>query len=501
MTSLADPATLAFVFGAAAAVLLILLLMQGRSLAQWRAACDIRGQRLQDSEARLSEQQARLVALETAAAEREARVTAEFARAERLQEARTALETALAEIRTERDGLVSHLRSAEGEAHDLRAELQSLRIAMQKDRAAAEREIVTLRELREEMSRQFRELAAETLRAQGEDFSRANQERLTALLAPFKDHVGRFQEELRTVHKSADEERARLKEQIAQLHRRSEEISQEAVNLTRALKGDVRRQGAWGEMILERILEDSGLEAGLHYETQTHRRDETGKAWRPDVVVKLPKSKTLVIDSKVSLVAYEAALSSDNEDERAVQMAEHVRSLVRHIDTLAAKGYHALDGSSVDYVLMFVPIEGALSEALRLRGDLTSYALQKGVGIMTPTTLMVALKTVEHIWAVERRESNAEEIADRAGKLFDKVHGFVTEMEKVGDCLRRAQEAHGTAFDRLSRGSGNVLGQVEKLRKLGARTSKTLPVPFDEDEDEPTLPAPDARGDALPRPV
>ena len=225
-------------------------------------------------------------------------------------------------------------------------------------------------------------------------------------------------------------------------------------------------------MILERILEDLGLERGLHYEVQSHQRDEEGKAWRPDVLVKLPKDKTLIIDSKVSLVSYEAGVNAETDEERNSHITAHVRAMERHIDTLSAKGYHALADGSVDYVLMFVPIEGALAEALKVKGDLTSYALQKSVGIMTPTTLMVALRTVEHIWAVERRESNAEEIADRAGRLYDKVCGFVAEMEKVGDCLRRAHEAHGTAFDRLSRGGGNVLGQVEKLKKLGARTSR-----------------------------
>ncbi len=476
------------------------LFLQSRHTSSYRSACEVIAHRAQEAESRLADLVAKVAQLEQAVAEGNSRVTAEFARAERLQEARAALDRQAEELRSDRDALADRLRLSDSDCHALRSELQSLRTAMQKDRDAAEREIATLREMREEMTRQFRELAAETLKVQGEDLSKATQERLTALLAPFKDHVGRFQEELRSVHKSADEERARLKEQIALLHRRSEEISQEAINLTRALKGDVRRQGAWGEMILERILEDSGLQPGVHYETQTQQRDESGKIWRPDVIVKLPKGKTLVIDSKVSLVAYEAAVTAESDADRVAQMQEHVRSITRHIDTLAAKGYHGLQDGSVDYVLMFVPIEGALSEALRLRGDLTSYALQKGVGIMTPTTLMVALKTVEHIWAVERRESNAEEIADRAGKLYDKVHGFVIEMEKMGDCLRRAQEAHGTAFDRLARGSGNVLGQVEKLRKLGARTNKTLPVPFDEEEETLPLDRAEER-EALPRPV
>ncbi|MFD1913851.1 DNA recombination protein RmuC [Halodurantibacterium flavum] len=477
----ADPLSLMLV---GLAVLLVLMVWMGRGTSRWRDQAEFLAQQLAEAEARAAKLADRMTAQDQLLSDKDNRITTEFARAERLQESRDAIEARMIDLRDERDSLAARIREAEAAVADLRSRLAIAATEAGKDRAAAEREIATLRDLREEMSRQFRELAGETLRLQGEDLSKAHQERLGALLGPLKDHVGRFQEELRNVHKSADEERARLREQIAQLHRRSEEISQEAVNLTRALKGDVRRQGAWGEMILERILEDSGLERGLHYDVQSSQRDEAGRAWRPDVIVRLPKSKTMVIDSKVSLVAYEAALSAETEEERDLKMGEHVRSILRHIDTLSAKGYQGLSASTVDYVLMFVPIEGALSEALRMRGDLTSYALQKGVGIMTPTTLMVALKTVEHIWSVERRESNAEEIADRAGKLYDKVHGFVTEMQRVGDCLENAQKAHSTAFDRLSRGSGNVLGQVEKLRKLGARTSKALPVPFDEEEDE-----------------
>lgn len=427
-------------------------------------------------------------ALRATLIEKEAGLTREFGRAERLEGALGAAERELETLRRDHADAARQLKLSHDECGKFRVELETTRTEMRKDQSAAQCEIAALREMREEMSRHFRELSAETMRVQGEDLSRINQEKLTALLAPFKDHVGLFQEELRSVHKSADEERARLKEQIALLHRRSEEISQEAVNLTRALKGDKQKQGAWGEMILERILEDSGLERGLHYAVQEHRRDEEGQRWRPDVVVKLPRNKALVVDSKVSLIAYEAAVNAASDAERALHAAAHVRALKQHIDGLAAKGYHALDEGSVDYVLMFVPIEGALSEALRVQGDLTSYALQKGVGIVTPTTLMVTLRTVEHIWAVERRESNAEEIASRAGKLYEKVCGFVSEMEKAGDCLRKAKEAHDAAFDRLSRGNGNVLGQVEKLKKLGARTTKALPPGFDEDEN-PVVPA------------
>ena len=333
------------------------------------------------------------------------------------------------------------------------------------------------------MSQKFREMADESLRRQGEDAARAQQERLAALLTPLKEHVGRFEEELRAVHRSADQDRARLGEQIALLHRRSEEISHEAVALTRALKGDKQRQGAWGEMILERILEDSGLQRGLHYEVQSSRRDEAGRALRPDVVVRMPRGKSVVVDSKVSLIAFEAAVNAPGPEDRQRHMRDHVAAIRAHVDRLSAKDYAAGE-DGVDYVLMFVPIEGALSEALREEPDLTGYALSKGIGLMTPTTLMVALRTIEHVWMVERRERNAEEIARRAGFLYEKVAGFVDSMSTVATHLARAAQAQDEAMNRLSRGSGNVLGQVDKLKRLGARTTRSIEIAFDAEEDD-----------------
>lgn len=413
------------------------------------------------------------------AARREAR-----SQADRLEASEAALTRELQRLRDEAAAIREQLEASRREAGELRTLNHGLETTLAKEREAAEEKIKLLSGIREDMENRFKQLADETMRRHGEDFSKSHRERLEALLTPFREHVGRFEEELRNVHQGAAKERERLKTEIEQLTRRSEQISAEAVSLTRALKGDKQRQGAWGEMILERILEDSGLERGLHYDVQSQQRDEHGGRWRPDVVVRMPREKWLVIDSKVSLVDYEAATRAETEEERAALIRRHTASLRRHIDQLAEKGYHALDAGTVDYVLMFLPIEGALSEALREEGSLTSYALSKGVGLMSPTTLMVALRTVEHIWAVDRRNRNAEAIADRAGKLYDKVAGFVEEMEKVGQRLGQAQEAHATAMDRLSRGRGNVISQVDKLKSLGARTVKSIDTDFDEDEDD-----------------
>lgn len=358
-------------------------------------------------------------------------------------------------------------------------ELAETRLTAQKESEAAERDLALLRELRDEMTGQFRLMADESLRRQGADLEKAHSERLAALLTPFREQVQGFQTELQARNKAADEERAMLREQIEGLHRRSEEIGRDAVALTRALKGEKQRQGAWGEMILERVLESSGLERGTHYVTQESWRAEDGKLWRPDVVVHLPRQKVLVIDSKVSLNDYETAVNADAPEERTAALKRHIAAIRAHVATLSEKGYQRIDNASVDYVLMFIPIEGAFSEALRIDPDLGLSAMNQRVVLATPMTLMPMLRTVDHIWAVERRETNAMEIAQRAGHLYDKLALFVSAMEDVGKSLDGAVRAHALAMDRLTRGPGNVIGQVEKLRALGARAQKRIAVEHD----------------------
>lgn len=390
----------------------------------------------------------------------------------------------------ERDELRDALHAARDAAETLRRDLATTDMRAAKDREAADRELTLLRELRDEMTGQFRLMADESLRRQGADLEKTHSERLAALLTPFREQVQHFQTELAQRTKSADEERAALREQIEGLHRRSEEIGRDAVALTRALKGDKQRQGAWGEMILERVLEGSGLERGTHYDIQASFRDEEGRQWRPDVVVRLPQGKVLVIDSKVSLIDYERAANADDPAERDAALRRHVAAIRAHIQTLSGKGYHAVDAAAVDYVLMFIPIEGAFSEAMRVDPDLASFALDRRVGLTTPTTLMLTLRTVDHIWTVERRETNAVDIAQRAGALYDKVALFAEAMDGVGKALTDAQRAHGQAMDRLTRGQGNVIRQVEMLRQLGARTSKRLALDHDADDDAAPPPNP-----------
>ncbi len=386
----------------------------------------------------------------------------------------------LSKLRAKLDGASEERRQLTGSISQLETKLEA-------ERQFDKERLETLTRFRGEMEAKFGEMASEALKIQGERFSKSSIERLEAALTPLKEHVGHFENELKNVHQETIKDRERLKTEIAQLSRRSEEISQEAVALARALRGDRRAQGAWGELILERILQISGLREGEEYETQAHRVSDGGERLRPDVVVNIPGGKTLVIDSKVSLVAYTDAVNADDGKEVTKARERLVKSLRDHINTLASKDYQHAEDVTVDYVIMFVPIEGALSEALREDGSIMEAALEHDVTIATPTTLMMALRTIANVWAVERRNQNAEEIARRAGRLYDKVVGFVDNMEHVGKRLGQAQDAYETAFGQLSRGRGNMLAQIETLKTLGAKTTRSIGVDIDDSHEETEL--------------
>lgn len=421
----------------------------------------------------------------------EAKTTLSVFEAERAGEAerRAALERDLSATRDE-------LRTARTTAADERAQTAARIAALEtgareqarqtelrlKDAEEA-RALMTrqLSEAREQMGSHFNALAGKVIREHGEDFRRTAGAQLDSIVAPLKSDIGKFQTEIRTAHQGALQERAALKEQLGTLTQRSEAVSREAESLTRALRGDTQMQGAWGEAVLGRLLDTSGLREGYEYFTQSSVRAEDGRTLRPDVVVSLPGEKDMVIDSKVSLVAYERAVNSEDEGVYAAAIADHVASLRAHIKGLSAKEYAAVTSGTADYVIMFVPIEGALSEALRRQPDLTEYAAALQVMIATPTTLMMALRTVKTVWDVENRNSNAEKIAKRAGAIYDKVVGFCTDMDKVGKQLDSARDAHAAALGKLTTGNGNVLRQVEMLKTLGAKTVKSIPESMNSD--------------------
>lgn len=417
-------------------------------------------------------------ALEMVAAEKGARLEEKNATLEKVSAALTQTTTSVETARARISELVAR-----------EARLQE---TLDQEKNRAEERLALLNEARAQMSSEFKVLAEEVMKNHGDTFSKQNREQITGLLTPLRDKLAEFQHGLQSAHTESVKERAALAEQIRNLNAESARMSGETHNLTQALKGKTQTQGAWGEMILSTILERSGLREGEEYIAQESHTVGEGARLRPDVVVNLPGGQRIVVDSKVSLTAFEAYVGADNDAVRLAQTRQHVNSLRTHIRSLGTKEYHTLTGDGLDYVIMFVPIEGALALALQEEPGLTAFAAENNVAIATPTTLMIALRTVANVWRVERRNRNAETIAKRAGLLYDKFSGFVGDLEGLGDKLRRASESYDAAMGKLASGRGNLIMQVEQLKELGAKTSKSLPKPtFDDDDDAdgvPTLP-------------
>ena len=378
--------------------------------------------------------------------------------------------------------LVGELRDTQGDLAEAREENVRLETSLEMQHKSNAEKLALLNENGERLKAEFKALAGQVMDTHGERFERQNRQRLQDVLQPLKEHIGKFEAELRGVHEAAGKDRVALKHQIETLTQQSAEVSLEAHNLAKALKGDSQKQGAWGEMVLASILERSGLREGEEYEVQSHYRGDEGQGFRPDVVVNLPGGRRLVVDSKVSLVAYERAVNAVDDATGAANMKQHVGSVKTHIDTLSAKKYHEFDDGSVDYVILFMPIESAFSEAVKASPDLSLYASERNIVIASPTNLMVALKTVDNLWSIDRRNKNAMDIAKRAGLLYDKFVGFTQDMEKVGERLTQAQSSHAAAVSKLSQGSGNLVGQVETLKVLGAKAAKQIAMEHEEEE-------------------
>lgn len=397
------------------------------------------------------------------------------------------------ELRAERDDARQSGKAANDTLAQLRAEYAQLRETLDQERKQAGEKLALLDEAKMTMKLEFKALAGEIMKDHSKTFSEQNQEQIKVVLTPLREHINLFQQALHTAHTESNKERITLAEQIKNLTTTSSVMMTETSNLTRALKGEAQTQGAWGEMILESILERSGLRAGEEYFTQESHTAADGGRVRTDVIVKLPNGQRVIVDSKVSLTAFEAYVKADSPADGAFHLKAHLNSLRTHIKGLSSKEYHAAAGSDLDYVIMFVPIEGALAAALQEDSALTAYAVENNVPIATPTTLMIALRTIANLWQVERRNRNADEIAKRAGLLYDKFHGFIGDMQSLGTQLETAQRRYGSAMEKLSEGRGNIVRQVEQLKEMGAKTTKALPAALigetdGESDDIPDLP-------------
>lgn len=333
-----------------------------------------------------------------------------------------------------------------------------------------------LQEAKEQLRLEFENLANKIFEEKSQKFTEQNQVNVAAVLNPLREQLTNFHRKVEDVYDKESKERHSLLHEITKLKDLNQQISKDALNLTNALKGETKTQGNWGEMILERVLEQSGLTKGREYEVQGKYVDEAGRRLHPDVIVHLPEQKDVVIDSKVSLVAYERYCRSDDEAERAKALSEHIASMRAHIKGLSAKSYEDLVGlRSLDFVLMFVPIEAAFILAVEHEQNLFGDAFERNIVVVSPSTLLATLRTIEHIWRYEYQNRNAQEIAKQAGNLYDKFVGFVEALDDIGDKLGKAQLAYEMARGRLAEGKGNLVGRVEALKRLGAKSKKDLP--------------------------
>ncbi len=378
------------------------------------------------------------------------------------------LQTSAKLVQTEKEQLLSRVAITETQLVATKELLETAKLSGEK--------------ISEQLKLEIEALAERVMKSNSQQLTEKNEEKMTEILKPLKAELGDFKKKVEETYEKESKERFSLGREIDRLVKMSEQVSQEANNLTSALKGNVKMQGNWGEMILESILEHSGLTRGREYETQTFLRDnagnvikdENGRGLQPDVIISYPDQRKVIIDSKVSLVAWDQYVQETTVDAQNQYLKSHILSLRNHIDGLSKKNYPRY-AQALDYVLLFVPVEPAFLEAVKTDTQLWKYAYDKKIMLVSPTNLLAVLRIIADLWKVEQQNRNAIEIAERAGALYDKFTGFVENLEAVGKKIGEAQKNYDDAFKQLSTGRGNLVNRVEELRKMGANASKQLP--------------------------
>jgi DNA recombination protein RmuC len=340
-------------------------------------------------------------------------------------------------------------------------------------------------EIQKRFIAEFENLSSKILDEKSKKFTEQNKTNLDVILNPLKEKIKEFEQKVEQTYKVESAERNSLKGEIKSLIELNKRISEEANNLAKALKGDTKKQGNWGEVILERILERSGLTKGSEYEMQWSTTNEEGRRIQPDVVIFLPDEKHIIIDAKVSLIAYEAMVNAVTDEDRERYLKEHLISVRSHIKNLSEKSYFSSpDISSPDFVLIFMPIEPSFGIAVQADAELFNYAWDKKIVLVSPSTLLATLKTVSAIWKHEKQTRNAIEIARVGGALYDKFYNFVKDLKNIGEKINAAQQSHQDAMNKLSDGSGNIIRKVEELKRLGAKSTKDIPADLLEKAEE-----------------
>jgi len=358
---------------------------------------------------------------------------------------------------------------------ELSTEIVQLTTILELERSQAKERIEFREDSKEQLSNQFKTLASEILEEKSKKFTDQNKINLDQILGPLKIKISEFQGKVQEVYIQESKDRSALSEQVKQLMTLNNQLSDDAHNLTQALKGQSKAQGNWGELILERVLEASGLRKGHEYNVQVSHVREDGTRVQPDVVVHLPEQRHLIIDAKVSLTAYEIHANSDNDPERIAAIKKHLESVRSHIKELSEKNYHQLYGlQSFDFVLMFIPVEPAFMLAISHDNNLWLESWKKNILLVSPSTLLFVVRTVAHLWKQEQQNSNAQEIASRGAELYNKLAGFVEDLDMLGKRLQQAQISYDDAYGKFSKGKGNVIRQAEMLKELGIKPSKSI---------------------------
>ncbi|PAM94023.1 DNA recombination protein RmuC [Flavobacterium sp. IR1] len=402
---------------------------------------------------------------------------------ERLNASINQLQAQKNQFESDKINFEKQLQLSHSEKENIRTEKDSLAIQLSKKEVDFENlwerhkeQKSEINELQDKFTKEFENLANKILEEKSAKFTEQNSENMKNILLPLQDKIHGFEQKVEQTHKESIDYHAALRQQIVGLSEMNAQMSKETLNLTKALKGDSKMQGNWGELVLERVLEKSGLEKGREYEVQQSFTTIEGNKVFPDVVINLPDGKKMIVDSKVSLVAYEKWVNEESEILKIEFLKEHVNSIKRHVEQLGNKNYHDLyQIESPDFVLLFIPIEPAFAIALNEDATLYNKAFDRNIVIVTPSTLLATLRTIDSMWANQKQQENAFEIARQAGALYDKFEGFVVDLVKIGNKIKDTKTEYENAMSKLVDGRGNLISSVEKLKKMGAKAKKSLP--------------------------
>ena len=378
-------------------------------------------------------------------------------------------------VKQERQQYADDLNRIREQKSQLEAQLREQEARHEQENKANHEKLQLLEKAEERLKQQFEHLANQLFEAKTAKVDQQNRQSLEGLLSPLKEQLEGFKKQVNDSFTVEAKERHTLVHELKNLQRLNEQMTREAVNLTQALKGDNKQQGNWGEVVLARVLAESGLREGHEYQTQVSLQNEAGKRYQPDVIVHLPQDKQVVVDSKVALVAYERYFNAETDTQRDKALSDHLLALRAHIKGLSQKDYHQLKGiQSLDYVLMFIPVEPAFQVAIQADPSLVKDAMEQNIILVSPTTLLVALRTIDNLWRNERQNQNAQVIAERASKLYDKLRLFVDDMESLGGALDRANQNYQGAMNKLATGRGNVIRQAESFKQLGVEVKRPI---------------------------